>query len=73
MLKNLVVPQKREDLTFTEVKPLLKGHYAQVSEIYGEFAFNKCNQKPEQNISEYIADLLMLASSYNCKTFLEKA
>lgn len=40
--------------------------------IYERFVFNRCNQKPDQSVLEYILKLHKLASSCNFKTFLIK-
>ncbi|KAK9704550.1 hypothetical protein QE152_g27784 [Popillia japonica] len=57
-LKNLAAPRKPVELTYPEVTSLLSKHYAPpVSEIYERFIFNKCVQKSDQSIAEYIVEL----------------
>ena len=73
-LKNLVAPKKPGQCTYAEVTKLLSGHYSPtVSEIHERFVFNKCNQKTEQSVADYIAELRKLASTCNFNTFLDEA
>lgn len=73
-LKNLAAPRRPSDLLYEELTVLLSRHYSPpVSEIYERFIFNCCNQKPEQNVADYIVELRKLASSCNFGMFLEQA
>lgn len=73
-LRNLAAPSKPAELTYNQLTLLLTNHYSLVvSEIYERFIFNKCNQKPEQSIAEYIVELRKLASTCNFVQFLEEA
>nr|CAI5869030.1 unnamed protein product [Callosobruchus analis] len=72
--KNLVAPTKPSDLTYVQITGLLRKHYSPpVSEIYERFIFNKCNQKPDQSIADYIVELRKLASSCRFGHFLDGA
>ncbi|KAK9754750.1 hypothetical protein QE152_g1029 [Popillia japonica] len=63
-LKNLAAPKKVTDLTYLKVKDVLSKHYSPpVSEIYERFVFNKCNQKVDQSVTEYIVELRKLATT----------
>ncbi|VEN46957.1 unnamed protein product, partial [Callosobruchus maculatus] len=73
-LKNLVAPTKPSDLPYDQITGLLRKHYSPpVSEIYERFIFNKCNQKPDQSIADYIVELRKLASSCRFGQFLDDA
>nr|CAI5857046.1 unnamed protein product [Callosobruchus analis] len=73
-LKNLVAPRKPSDLTYIQITGLLRKHYSPpVSEICESFIFNKCNQKPDQSIADYIVELRKLASSCHFGQFLDDA
>nr|CAI5836808.1 unnamed protein product [Callosobruchus analis] len=70
----LVPPTKPSDLTYVQITGLLRKHYSPpVSEIYKRFIFNKCNQKPDQSIADYIVELRKLASSCRFVQFLDDA
>nr|CAI5847271.1 unnamed protein product [Callosobruchus analis]CAI5855331.1 unnamed protein product [Callosobruchus analis] len=61
-LKNLVAPTKHSHLTYVQITGLLRKHYSPpASEIYERFIFDKCNQKPDQSIADYIVELRKLA------------
>lgn len=73
-LKNLATPRKPGDLEYEEVVELLSKHYSPpVSEIYERYVFNRCNQRVEQSIAEYIVELRRVASSCNFRQFLDEA
>lgn len=73
-LKNLVAPNKPNDMTYQEVITMLSKHYSPpVSEIHERYVFNKCNQSVDQTIAEYIVELRKLASTCNFKQFLDEA
>lgn len=73
-LKNLVAPRQPDSLTYEQVKSTLKNHYAPAVSVIGErFRFNKCMQKPNQSISNYIVEIKKLAASCNFGEYLNDA
>ena len=65
-LKTLVIPKKVESLTYDELKSVLIGHYKPKYKVIAErFKFYNRNQKPGENISDYVMELKLLAST--CK------
>ncbi|CAG9814840.1 unnamed protein product [Phaedon cochleariae] len=65
-MKNLVAPRKPAELTYVQMTDLLRKHYAPpVSEISERFVFNRCNQRLDQSIAEYIVELRKVASTCN--------
>lgn len=73
-LRNLLAPRRPEEKSYQEVIAILRKHYSPVkSEISERFTFNKCNQKSNQTVSEYIVELRKLANSCNFGNFLDEA
>ncbi|KAB0800460.1 hypothetical protein PPYR_01180 [Photinus pyralis] len=73
-LKNLVAPQNPAEKSYEQVITVLRGHYVpEKSEISERFRFNKCNQKPDQSVAEYIVELKQLSNTCKFGAFLEEA
>lgn len=73
-LKNLLAPDKPDTKSYKDIIAVLRGHYLpEKSEISERFTFNKCNQKPNQSVSEYIVELRRLANTCKFGTFLDEA
>ncbi|KAK9515825.1 hypothetical protein VZT92_026433 [Zoarces viviparus] len=66
LLRNLVQPRKPKDKTFDEIVAVLKEHYEPKPLLVAErFRFNRCNQKANQPVAQYVAELKQCAS--NCE------
>nr|XP_023025790.1 uncharacterized protein LOC111513802 [Leptinotarsa decemlineata] len=73
-LKSLITPLTPSNKTYEHLIDILKKHYLpKKSEISERFRFNKCNQRPDQTVSDYIVKLHKLASTCKFGTFLEEA
>ena len=65
LLRNLVQPSKPKDKTFDEIVAILKGHFEPKPLLVAErFRFNRCNQKANQSVALYVAELKQCAA--NC-------
>ncbi|KAK9513169.1 hypothetical protein VZT92_026728 [Zoarces viviparus] len=66
LLRNLVQPRKPKDKTFDKIVAVLKEHYEPKPLLVAErFRFNRCNQKANQPVTQYVAELKQCAS--NCE------
>ncbi|TWW73460.1 hypothetical protein D4764_15G0008540 [Takifugu flavidus] len=63
---NLAQPNKPKDKTFEEIVTVLKGHFEPKPLLVAErFHFNRCTQKANQPVAQYVAKLKQCAA--NCE------
>lgn len=63
LLRNLVQPNKPKDKTFDEIVTVLKEHFEPKPLLVAErFCFNRCNQKANQPVAQYVAELKQCAA-----------
>ncbi|KAL0148660.1 hypothetical protein M9458_055987 [Cirrhinus mrigala] len=61
-LRSVIAPTQPSTVTNTNIVAALKRHYSPApSEIVQRFHFHNCKQKPNQSISNYIAELRRLS------------
>ena len=71
-MRNLVSPQKPGDLSYDDLVKVVKNHHSpQPSEIVERFKFNSRNQRSNDTISEYMAELRRLSGNCNFNATLE--
>ena len=65
-MRNLLSPNKPGDSTYEELVKLLKDHFqSKTSEIMQRWKFNTRNRKPDESVSDYMAELRKLAQDCN--------
>lgn len=65
LLRNLLNPEKPKDKTYQQVVLILKNQFnPQPSEIVQRYKFDSRTRKPEESVTEYVAELRRLAQ--NC-------
>lgn len=73
LLRNLISPEKPKDKTYQQVVLVLKNHFhPQPSEIVQRYKFDSRTRKPEESVTEYVAELRRLAQSCNYGATLEQ-
>uniref|UniRef100_A0A674N093 Retrotransposon gag domain-containing protein n=1 Tax=Takifugu rubripes TaxID=31033 RepID=A0A674N093_TAKRU len=66
LLRNLAQPNKPKDKTFEEIVTVLKGHFEPKPLLVAErFHFNRCTQKANQPVAQYVVELKQCAA--NCE------
>ncbi|XP_019858297.1 PREDICTED: uncharacterized protein K02A2.6-like isoform X2 [Amphimedon queenslandica] len=74
LLRGLVAPAKPSEKTVTELLDLLKGHYEPEPVIIAErYHFYTRNQKEEESVAQYAAELRRLASTCSFGDHLDDA
>ena len=72
LMRNLVSPQKPGELSYDDLVKVVKNHHnPQPSEIVERFKFNSRNQRSNETISEYVAELRRLSANCNFNATLE--
>lgn len=62
----LITPKKPTEVTFDEIEKILTKHFSpKPNEISVSFKFYKCDQKRDESVAEYIANLRTLSSWCN--------
>lgn len=63
LLRHLVQPNKPKNKTFDEIVTALKQHFEPKLLLVAErFCFNRCNQKANQPVAHYVAELKQCAA-----------
>uniref|UniRef100_A0A3B3R993 Paraneoplastic antigen Ma-like C-terminal domain-containing protein n=1 Tax=Paramormyrops kingsleyae TaxID=1676925 RepID=A0A3B3R993_9TELE len=58
MLRSVIAPTQPSTVTYANIVAALKHHYSPApSEVVQRFHFHNCKQKPNQSVSNYIAEL----------------
>jgi len=71
LIRNLVVPGKPTDKTFSQIVSLVQDHHQpRSSTIIQRYNFHTCNQKAGESISEYVAQLHKLSEYCDFKDTL---
>ena len=66
LMRNLLSPNKTGDRTYEELVKLLKDHFQpKTSEIMQRWKFNTRNRKPDESVTDYVAELRKLAQDCN--------
>uniref|UniRef100_A0A3Q1B749 CCHC-type domain-containing protein n=1 Tax=Amphiprion ocellaris TaxID=80972 RepID=A0A3Q1B749_AMPOC len=69
LLRNLVQPDKPKDKIFDEIVAILKRHFEPKPLLVAErFRFNRCNQKANQSVALYMAELKQYAMNCEFRT-----
>lgn len=74
LLKTLIAPTNPADKKLPELIKVLSEHYKPKPVVIVErFKFNQCNQKPNESIPEYVAELKKLAITCDFHEYLNDA
>ncbi len=74
VLRSLMAPDTPQAKPFEALAEILKRHYEPAPLIIAErYTFNQRNQRPEESVSEYVAELRRLAATCKFGDFLEDA
>ncbi len=74
LLKNLCAPDKPKDKTYNALVTVLTGHLSpKPSEIAERFRFHKRDQRPNETVNEFVAELRRLAMNCDFGTTLGKS
>ena len=66
VIRGLVQPARPSDKTFEQLCALVQSHYSpKPSEIVERYKFHSRSRKPEESVSEYIAELRRLSEHCN--------
>nr|XP_033495922.1 uncharacterized protein K02A2.6-like [Epinephelus lanceolatus] len=66
LMRNLLSPDKLGDKSYSDLVRLLTNHFhPKPSEIMQRWKFNTRNRKPEESVSDYVAELRKLAQDCN--------
>ena len=73
LLRNLITPATPKDKSLDELSKLMKEHYKPKPLVIAErYHFHCRNQKPDESIAEYIAELKQLATHCEFGLYLEE-
>lgn len=74
LLRNLVQPEKPKDKSYKEIVDTLKSHFEPKPLLIAErFRFNHCNQRADETVTEYAAELKQCAVSCEFGATLDEA
>ena len=74
LLRGLVAPEKRADLSLADLTAKLKAHFEPKHIVIAErFQFHKCGQNHGESVAEYLAELRRLAARWAFGNYLEEA
>ena len=71
--RNLAAPRVPKNLTYAQLKNLLEGHFKLFLIIAKRFKFHRRDQKPQENVSDYVLALKELAATRDFGEFQEQA
>ncbi|CAM4513401.1 unnamed protein product [Leuciscus chuanchicus] len=74
LLRNLVQPEKPKDKSYKDIVDTLKNHFEPKPLLIAErFRFNHCNQRADETVTEYAAELKQCAVSCEFGATLDEA
>lgn len=74
LLRNLVQPQKPKDKSYNDIVKILKMHFEPKPLVIAErFRFNRCNQRANVSVTDYVAELKQCAATCDFGATLDEA